>query len=303
MVNRKVHLTYHRADSTDNVGAQRAARAQEPRSHARWLPVHQKHHYRVERIPAALPDSLASQPCRALRSLSFGSSTLMRCAVFAASVMFVALVSSCSEEPVASYVSLGDSLAVGVGASDPRDRGYTPLYHDLLQRDTGGKVELLQLGTAGETSASFVNGPNSQLARAEEVLAEHPGATLTLSLGGNDMLSLANGTDVEREEALGRYARNLDYVLKALKEASDPSPQITVLALYNPAPGSFTDEWTGKLNAEIRRVTAANAVSVASADETFQGREDEYTHHSRYPWDVHPNDEGYEALARTFAET
>ena len=227
----------------------------------------------------------------------------MRCAALAASVLFLALVSSCSGEPHTSYVSLGDSLAIGVGASDPRDRGYAPLYRDLLQRETGGEIEFIQLGLAGETSESFVNGPNSQLTRAEKVLAEHPGATLTLSLGGNDLPSVANGTDAEREEALVRYARNLDYILKALKEASNPSPQITVLALYNPAPGSFTDEWTGKLNAEIRRVATANAVSVASADETFQGREDEYTHHSRYPWDVHPTDEGYEALARTFAET
>ena len=229
---------------------------------------------------------------------------MLRYAALVASILFLSLVSSCAGESTAtSYVSLGDSLAVGVGASDPREYGYAPLYRDLLQRETGGDMELIQLGLAGETSESFISGSDSQLNRAEEVLGEHPGAALTLSLGGNDLLSVADGTDAEREEALVRYARNLDYALKALKEASDPSPRITVLALYNPAPGSFTDEWTGKLNAEIRRVATANAVSVAAADETFQGREDEYTHYSRYTWDVHPNDEGYEALARTLAET
>ena len=228
---------------------------------------------------------------------------MIRHAALAASLLLLVLIiSSCSGES-AAYVSLGDSLAVGVGSSDPRERGYAPLYRDLLEGETGRKVEMIQLGVAGETSESFVDGPDSQLARAERALGENPGATVTLSLGGNDLLSVAGGTGAEREEALSRYARNLDYVLETLAGASEPAPRITVLALYNPAPGSFTDEWTGRLNAEIRRVAGANGASVAAADETFRGREEEYAHHTRYPWDVHPTDEGYEALARAFIES
>jgi hypothetical protein len=56
------------------------------------------------------------------------------------------------------------------------------------------------------------------------------------------------------------------------------------------------------MNAEIRRVAEANGASVAAADERFRGREQEYAHHARYPWDVHPTDAGHEALARAFAE-
>ncbi len=227
---------------------------------------------------------------------------MIRRAALVASILLLALASSCSGEPPAAYASLGDSLAVGVGASDPRDHGYAPLYRDLLEKETGREVQLIQLGVAGETSESFVTDPNPQLAQAETALADNPGASITLSLGGNDLLSVADGTDAEREEALTRYDRNLDYILKALKNASDPSPRVTMLALYNPAPGSFTDEWTGRLNAEIRRMAGDNAVSVAAADETFQGQEVEYTHHAHYPWDVHPTDEGYEALARAFTE-
>lgn len=227
---------------------------------------------------------------------------MTRRAAIVVSILLLALASSCSGEQPAAYVSLGDSLAVGVGASDPRDHGYAPLYRDLLEKETGREVQLIQLGVVGETSESFLNASDPQLTRAESALADNPGASVTLSLGGNDLLSVANGTDAEREEALVRYVRNLDYILETLKNASDPSPRITVLALYNPAPGSFTDEWTGRLNAEIRRVAEDNDVSVAAADETFQGQEDEYTHHARYPWDVHPTDEGYEALAHAFAE-
>ena len=225
---------------------------------------------------------------------------MIRHAALAAYVLLLFALSSCSGEPSTAYISLGDSLAVGVGASDPRERGYAPLYRDLLEEKMGREVGLIQLGVAGETSGSFMDGPNSQLAQAERALADNPGATVTLSLGGNDLLSVAENTSAEREEALARYAGNLDYILQTIKGASKPAPRIGVLALYNPATGSFTNDWTGRLNAEIRRVAEANGASVAAADETFRGREEEYAHHARYPWDVHPTDAGYKALAQAF---
>jgi lysophospholipase L1-like esterase len=160
----------------------------------------------------------------------------------------------------------------------------------------------MQLGVSGETSESFINGPDSQLEQAKRALAEDPGAVVTLSLGANDLLATASGADADREEALARYSRNLDYILQTLGNASDPAPRITVLALYNPAPGSFTDEWTGKLNAEIRTVAQRNGAYVAAGDRAFEGHEAEYAHYASNPWDIHPTDEGYEALARAFAE-
>ena len=74
-----------------------------------------------------------------------------------------------ARNPALAYVSLGDSLAVGVGASDLRERGYAPLYRDLLERKSGREVQLPQLGVSGETTGCFINGPDPQLARAESV--------------------------------------------------------------------------------------------------------------------------------------
>ncbi len=239
--------------------------------------------------------------------------------IFAVTVLILPLASSCAEEPASTsssaeretpastteeesplaYISLGDSLAVGVGASDPDERGYSPLYRDLLEEETGREVRLTQLGVSGETSDSFINGPKPQLARSQNALAENPDAVVTLSLGANDLLSSTEG---DREEALSRYSRNLDYILRALNGASDPAPRITVLALYNPAPGSFTDVWAGRLNDEIRAVARENGASVAAGDRAFEGREAEHAHYARNPWDIHPTDAGYEALARAFAE-
>jgi acyl-CoA thioesterase-1 len=205
-----------------------------------------------------------------------------------------------AERPPSAYVSLGDSLAVGVGASDPQERGYAALYRDALLAEARRDVRFVQLGVSGETSESFISHPqraSSQLARAERALKRHPGATVTLSLGANDLLRTADGTAAEHAAAIAEYGENLDYILKRLGGASDPEPRIAVLALYNPAPGSFTDEWVGRLNAEIRAVAEANGASVAAGDRAFRGHEREYVH---YPHDIHPTDKGYAVLARAF---
>lgn len=207
-----------------------------------------------------------------------------------------------AQEGPLTYVSLGDSLAVGVGASDPREKGYAPLYRDFLEQRTGREVRLVQLGISGETTGSFINAPEGQLVRAEAAVRENPGAAVTISLGANDLLREADGTDAAREAALTRYAENLDYILRTLNDASDPAPEITVLAIYNPAPGSFTDEWAGRLNDEVRAVARRNGARVAAADRAFRGHEAEYSHYDQYSWDIHPTDAGYEALARAFAE-
>ncbi len=207
-----------------------------------------------------------------------------------------------SELPPLTYVSLGDSLAVGDGSSDLRERGYAPIYRRILEEETGRDVRLVQLGVKGETSESFLSGTDPQLARAEAVLRENPGTIVTLSLGGNDLLRVADGTDAEREAALARYAENLERILKNLGSASDPEPCVSVLALYNPIPVGFTEEWVGRLNETIREVAGRNGVAVAAADEAFRGHEAEYAFHARYPWNIHPTDRGHEALARAFAE-
>lgn len=223
----------------------------------------------------------------------------------------VVVLASCAREereaprqPL-TYVSLGDSLAVGVGASDPEERAYAPLYRERLERETGREVRLVQLGVSGETSESFVGGypegGSSQLARAEKALNENPGAVVTLSIGGNDLLSVAGATDAQRARTISAYGENLGFILKTLEASSEPAPRVTVLALYNPAPETFTDRWTRELNAEIRRVADEHGARVADGYAAFRGHEAEYTHFDARSRDIHPTDAGYRALARAFA--
>lgn len=227
------------------------------------------------------------------------------------SLVFVAfMVASCvasdeetTREPGFTYVSLGDSLAVGVGSSAPSELGYAPLYRDELAGGSGAELRFVQLGLSGETSESFIGSyPNgaSQLTEAVEVLSGDPGSYVTLSLGGNDLLG-AGRTNLARRAALEEYADNLDFILATLNGASEPAPRITVLAPYDPAPGGSTERWTSILGDEIRAAAGRNGANVVAGDEVFRGNEAEYTRAARYPWDIHPTDAGYAALAEAFA--
>lgn len=214
-------------------------------------------------------------------------------------VVSLTLASCASEGSSLTYLSLGDSLAVGVGSSDPTRLGYAPLFEASLEENTNREVDLVQLGVSGETSESFIGSyPDpeaSQLARATNILEENPNAVVTLSLGANDLLGVMDASRSGRERAIEEYGANLDRILTELDSASEGRASISVLTLYNPVPGSFTDEWTKRLNAEIKSVAERHGATVADGYEAFRGRESEYIN---LPEDFHPTDAGYEALAR-----
>lgn len=213
--------------------------------------------------------------------------------------VFAALLAgSCSGgRPPLVYLSLGDSLAVGVGSSDPPERGYAPLYEAHLERRTGREVDLIQLGVSGETSESFIGSypdpAGSQLARAEEILGRSPGALVSLSLGGNDLLQAPDDPE-RRREAVERFGENLDRILETLHGASEPPPRISVLLLYSPEPGGPADGWIARMNAEILACARRHGAVVANTPELFRGHEGEYLR----PGDIHPTDAGYRAIAR-----
>src|SRR5262245_53754796 len=101
-------------------------------------------------------------------------------------------------EAPAVYLSLGDSLGVGVG-SMPFDRTGTAqtsysehLRHLLSGEAQGGIDAMVNLSRSGETTTSFLL--NGQAAEAVQVIsASSDVRVITLSLGGNDLLGLISG--------------------------------------------------------------------------------------------------------------
>jgi acyl-CoA thioesterase I len=162
------------------------------------------------------------------------------------------------QEPETTYLALGDSLAVGVGADEPDDGGYVALLYDALREDEGpliaGQriVELENLAVSGETSASMRDG--GQLDEAQQRIAESdpPVALITLDIGGNDLLALVRAEPCASEpegdpcqqqvqETLDAFERNYRLILGTLVEAAERQERdvmVAVMTYFNPFSGT-----------------------------------------------------------------
>jgi acyl-CoA thioesterase I len=162
------------------------------------------------------------------------------------------------EDAEGSYLALGDSLAVGVGADDPEQGGYVPLIFEALSEEDGPFVgerrisELWNLAVSGETSASMRDG--GQLDEAQERIAQSdpPVSLVTLDIGGNDLLALVRAEpcasdpdgDPCREQirqTLDGFERNYRLILGTLVEVADRQEHdvvVAVMTYFNPFSGT-----------------------------------------------------------------
>ncbi|WP_150236721.1 GDSL-type esterase/lipase family protein [Nocardiopsis quinghaiensis] len=164
------------------------------------------------------------------------------------------------------YLSLGDSLAVGVQPGEdgrPREtsEGYTDiLYRTLREEDPGLRHE--RMGCGGEDTTTFVEGglpdceeryeSGSQLEEAEAFLAEHEGGVdlVTLTIGANNFTDCVRGVnspdgrapsseDVDIgsacvDEGLDRLEEEVPVIAERLRTAAGPDTQIIGMTYYNP---------------------------------------------------------------------
>ena len=146
------------------------------------------------------------------------------------------------------YIALGDSLAAGVGASDPLTTGYVPRFHDHVKDFVGDNgVSLMNLGHGGDTSTTLIS--HGHLAAAVAELGTRNGDTnpkndvkaVTLDIGGNDVTPLiglcAGGVTPTCTAAIssifGTFSGNFYATLGALRAAAGPDTPIIVMTYYN----------------------------------------------------------------------
>ena len=224
------------------------------------------------------------------------------------------------ERPV--YVALGDSLAVGVGASSPSTLGYVPLAYGSLrgsERYRDGGLDLLNVGVAGATSADLVQaGGQLDSAIAEIINRRDTGPAgdeveiISVDIGGNDLLSLVapNSPCLESAsvepcraafgEVLSALQSNLALTLLRLRTAA-PDAIIVTVDLYNPYSGTgdlrepIAEIGVGQANGVIGAVTADPdlRVKTASVFQLFSGRGLQWV----APDGIHPNDNGHAVIA------
>lgn len=160
-----------------------------------------------------------------------------------------------SPASVPLYLALGDSLAVGVGASDPNETGYVPVFHDFLRESTEcdrgaapvcPQLELLNIAVSGATTTTLLQ---QQVPLAVQVLQARNGdgdpfndvERITVDIGGNDAFALfgicstglSAGCVQAVQTTFTTVAQNLTTALVSLRAAAGPGSQIIVMTYYN----------------------------------------------------------------------
>ncbi len=205
------------------------------------------------------------------------------------------------------YVALGDSIAVGIGSSLPRSRGNAALVAEWLATLTGETVPFANLAVPGETATTFVETGQLQafrdtVSRSNE--AGIPVAAVSVSLGGNELLSLDSTGLIDRQSALDEFNQRYGEALRAIRAEIGTETPLVVTTYYDLTGGDtgvrYSDAWwIEQFNAVIRRIAAEQNARIADVANAFQGWIDEYT---LYPYDVHPSNAGHLTIAQSIWE-
>jgi len=179
------------------------------------------------------------------------------------------------------YVSLGNSLAVGVqpngiGLLFPTDDGYADQLFDLIRPafEAAGaqprELRLNKLGCPGETLDSMTSGGScpylagSQLEAAVDFLTDNRGNVhlVTIDIGGNDFRDagcIDTAVDLDCVNAVSaQISTDLAAVLTALRDAAGPDTTIVGMNYYNP----YLAHWLEDAAGQALAVESAQAVAV-----------------------------------------
>jgi acyl-CoA thioesterase I len=185
-----------------------------------------------------------------------------------------------------TYVSIGASDAVGIGASNPETEGWVPRLGARL----GSNVHLVNLGVSGSTLAQALD---EQLGPAVDAQPD----VVTVWLAVNDL---------NAHVSLETYAANLDALLAQLETRTHARvlvgnvPDLAALAAFRGAdPGPLRAE-VDRWNAVIAETTTRHGGTLVDLFARWQ----EVAEHPEYlsADGFHPSSAGYQALADVFAE-
>jgi lysophospholipase L1-like esterase len=238
------------------------------------------------------------------------------------------------------YLALGDSLSTGDeeptnSAGEGFLPGYPDLLHSLLQQTQ--PISFTLLGVSGETSESM-RTPGGQLEQAVTFITASRAAgnivsPVTLSIGGNDAISVLFGGTQTVTESVTLFRTNLEVILDELETALDGTGDLLLMNYYNPYPDLVITSIPGfltlppgqepidtnrdlqKYNVVIAELAAARGIPVVDVFSAFEGRQADLTFvrfpirltldqaQNRINLDYHPRAAGHAVIAQAFADT
>lgn len=214
-----------------------------------------------------------------------------------------------------NYVALGDSIAFGILAQE----GYVPLYAQMMQNDTGNKVNTADLGVLGWKSADLLDALRNNDAMRSAVRSAQ---VVTWDVGGNDLLHArtlygrdeCGGADNLQclRDTVSSFDANWDAIVaEILSLRGSNNTILRTMDVYNPFAGedqlsgafAATDPFLEQIDQHIHDSAAANGIPVAEVHRAFNGStgaEDPMAKGYLAPDHVHPNDAGHRVIAKEF---
>ena len=214
------------------------------------------------------------------------------------------------------YVALGDSLAVGTGATY---RGYADRYADYLGTDTSTQFSIMNLGQNGQTSSELLHALRNDASSRQAVSAA---SVITFNTGLNDLgragEAYENGTcgGADNQDclrvAVESFKENWDAIIAEFLNLRSSSNTLIRTIGMGHTPKIFVDDaittWPSEGKIEDFRVLKPyveevnHHIATTTADKAVPYVEVYLEKEHVNPDGVHPNDEGYQVIAEQLRE-
>ncbi|MFZ0668338.1 MAG: GDSL-type esterase/lipase family protein [Acidimicrobiales bacterium] len=252
-----------------------------------------------------------------------------------------ATVGPASKAGATYYLAMGDSMAAGVGATQPSEDYVNLIYeHELTEFPA---LQVHNIACSGATTGSVINGPGcsyktgTQLGDAEAFLRSHKNEVpiVTIDIGANDVDGCIDGDSINAScvsQGLVDINQNLPQILSGLRSAY-PGIAIYGMDYYDPFLGVWLTGSSGQqlatqseqyaigLNTLLEQLYTAGGAATADPATMFQttdfeetGSYDGQTEPQNVAdvcnWtlfcsdggNIHPNDIGHAVVAASFEQ-
>lgn len=208
------------------------------------------------------------------------------------------------------YTALGDSIAVGIGATN--NYGYVNYFKDFLET-LYPRVNLTDKAAVGLTSSLLLKQLKENDSTKESVKKAD---LITISIGGNNLLECTvNGTLNETCAANGVLAFIKDWpqIMDEIRNSIGSNARILVMTVYNPLTGATPldydklENYIQQINYVISSIAYRSMYHyrVVDVHDEFQGLFPDgswkvctWTHICDPTPDVHPTNSGHIEIAR-----
>ncbi|OYD08937.1 SGNH/GDSL hydrolase family protein [Paludifilum halophilum] len=194
-----------------------------------------------------------------------------------------------------TYLALGDSLTEGVGAARP-DSCFAAQYFRHIK--VSERCRMRNMGISGLTSLELYSLIETPAIRKLLPRVSH----ITITTGGCDFIDwYESGRHfMELVRTMRRVRAQVEQLLQLVRQAND-SATIYMLGFYLPLPAYEMGFLLGSrvlrsVNRAYREICKKNRVQLIDPFDSFLHRRDFFFD------EVHPNQQGYDALARLFIQ-